>query len=551
MFYKENDIVIGKVTGIQNYGAFVMFDNGQTGLIHISEISSKFVKNIEDYVKIGEKVRVKVLGIEEKNNYLKLSLKALNDRERQKIKNPLIFNKPKRIKISNSEDDFKKLRSHLDKWITKSLEEQNMIKVDLTNIISDINFESYSEKVKTINNMINNKSGAGSDFLGWTTWPKDYDKEEFERMIKCAEYVRNNFEVLVVCGIGGSYLGARAAIDALRGLYSDDKLEIIYLGQTFSPLYVAQVMSYLKNKKFAINVISKSGTTTETSIAFRLVKELLEKKVGKDEARKCIFATTDKARGALKELCNTEGYETFVLPDDIGGRYSVFTAVGLFPIACAGLDIKEMIQGAYDSMVKYDNDDLINNDCYKYAITRDYLYRHNKAVELFVTYEPSLSQIGEWLKQLFGESEGKEGKGLFPGSVTFSTDLHSLGQFIQEGSHIMFETIIKVDNPTLDIEIPHDDDDLDGLNYLEGKTLSFVNEKAMQGTLKAHVEVGKVPNIVISVEKMDSYHLGGLLYFFMRACAMSAYLLEINPFNQPGVEVYKKNMFHLLGKKGY
>lgn len=549
--YKENDIVTGTVTGIQNYGAFVSFENGQIGLIHISEISSRFVKNIEDYVKVGEQIRVKVLGVEEKNNYLKLSLKAISERERQRIKKPLIFNKPKRIKITNNEKDFEKLKTSLDGWINKSLEEQNMIKTNFNHIIESVDFKSYEEKVAQINKMINERSGAGNDFLGWTTWPKDYDKEELERMQKCAKYVRENFDILVVCGIGGSYLGARAAIDALRGLYSDDKLEIVYFGQTFSPNYVAQVMNYLKGKKFAINVISKSGTTTETSIAFRLVKELLEKQVGKEETKKSIFATTDKARGALKTLCNIEGYETFVLPDDIGGRYSVLTAVGLFPIACAGLDIKEMLRGAYDAMVKYDNGDLLNNDCYKYAVLRDYFYRHNKSVELFVTYEPSLTQIGEWLKQLFGESEGKEHKGLFPGSVTFSTDLHSLGQFIQDGSHILYETIIKVEKPNLDIEVPHDDADLDGLNYLEGKTLSFVNEQAMQGTLKAHEEDGKVPNIIISVEKMDSYHLGGLFYFFMRACAMSAYMLEINPFNQPGVEIYKKNMFHLLGKKGY
>lgn len=549
--YKENDIAIGKVTGIQNYGAFVSLDNGQTGLIHISEISSRFVKNIEDYVKIGETIRVKVLGFEEKNNYLKLSLKAVNDRERQQIKNPLSFNKPKRVKIRHDDKDFEILRNHLDGWINESLEENNMIKTDFTHIIDKVDMQNYAEKVKEINKKINEKTGLGNDFLGWTTWPEDYNKEEVERMIKCAEYVRNNFDILVVCGIGGSYLGARAAIDALKGLYSDDKLKIIYLGQTFSPTYIAQVMKYLEGKKFAINVISKSGTTTETSIAFRLVRELLIKQVGEEESKKAIFATTDKARGALKELCNIEGYETFILPDDIGGRYSVLTAVGLFPIACAGVDIKEMLKGAKDSMIKYNNPDLATNECYQYAVIRDYFYHHNKSVELFVTYEPSLTQIGEWLKQLFGESEGKEKKGLFPGSVTFSTDLHSLGQFIQDGSPILFETIIKVNKPFIDIEVPHDDANLDGLNYLEGKKLSFVNEQAMQGTLKAHEEDGHVPNIIISVDKMDAYSLGGLFYFFMRACAMSAYLLEINPFNQPGVEIYKKNMFHLLGKKGY
>lgn len=548
---KENDIVIGKVTGIQNYGAFVSFENGQTGLIHISEISSRFVKNITDFVKIDDMVKVKVIGIEEKNNYLKLSIKALGERERQYIKKPLAFVKPKRVKVNSNENDFQILKENLPNWISKSLKEQNMIKLDDSHLTTTIDYTAYQEKVKEIHAMINNKTGLGNDFLGWTTWPIDYDKEEVERMIKDAQYVRDNFEVLVVCGIGGSYLGARAAIEALNGLFSEDKLEIIYLGQTLSPTYVAQVMKYLQNKKFAINVISKSGTTTETSIAFRLLRELLIQKIGVEASRKAIFATTDREKGALKKLCENEHYETFVLPGNIGGRYSVLTAVGLFPIACAGLDIKAMLEGAKNAMIKYDNADLMNNDCYKYAVIRNYFYNHQKQVELFVVYEPSLTQIGEWLKQLFGESEGKDGKGLLPDSVTFSTDLHSMGQFIQEGSPLLFETIVKVDNPSLDVKIPHDNEDLDGLNYLENKTLSFVNEKALEGTLKAHEEDGKVPNVVISIPKMDSFHLGGLFYFFMRACAMSAYLLEINPFNQPGVEIYKKNMFHLLGKPGF
>ena len=551
VYYKANDIIVGRVTGIQPYGAFVVFENGQTGLIHISEISSKFVKSIEDYVKIDDEVKVKVLGYEEKNNYLKLSIKALGERERQNLKKPFSFNKPKRIKMLLTDKDFYPLKEKLNSWIDESMEEQNMISLDFSHVIEDVNFDSYKDRVKEINHMINNKTGEGSDFLGWTTWPNDYDKEEVERIIKDAAYVRENFETLVVCGIGGSYLGARAAIEALRGLFSNDKLEIIYLGQTFSPTYIAQVMDYLKNKKFAINVISKSGTTTETSIAFRLLRELLIEKVGVEASRKAIFATTDKEKGALKKLCNAEGYETFVLPDSIGGRYSVLTAVGLFPIACAGIDIKKMLQGAFDAMVKYDNDNLLENDCYKYAVLRDYFYRHNKPVELFVTYEPSLSLIGEWLKQLFGESEGKDKKGLFPGSVTFSTDLHSLGQYIQQGSPVLFETTIHVNTPNIDIKVPHDDENLDGLNYLEGKTLSFVNEQAMKGTIKAHEEDGNVPNILINVNKMDAYHLGALFYFFMRACAMSAYLLGVNPFNQPGVEIYKRNMFHLLGKPGF
>ena len=426
-----------------------------------------------------------------------------------------------------------------------------MIKLNLENTNCEIDFASYADKVAEINKMINEKTGKGNDFLGWTTWPKDYDKTELDRIIKSAKFVRENFDVLVVCGIGGSYLGARAAIEAINGLFPSDKLEIIYLGQTFSSTYIAQVLAYLKTKKFAINVISKSGTTTETSISFRLLKELLEAKVGKEEARKAIFATTDKEKGALKTLCDKEGYETFVLPGDIGGRYSVLTAVGTFPIACAGIDVKKLLKGAEKAMNELNNEDIHTNPCYQYAVTRDYMYRHKKQVEMFVTYEPSLTMIGEWLKQLFGESEGKQHRGLLPTSVTFSTDLHSLGQFIQDGTPLLFETTVFVKKPALDVKVPADKENLDGLNYLKGKKLSFVNEKAFEGTLNAHASEGKVPNVVIELDKLTSESLGYLFYFFMRACAMSAYLLKVNPFNQEGVEVYKKRMFHLLGKPGY
>jgi glucose-6-phosphate isomerase len=426
-----------------------------------------------------------------------------------------------------------------------------MIKVDVSNVISEEEIAKYQSKVSTINKMIDEKTGAGNDYLGWVDWPVNYDKEELERLLKDAQYVRENFDVLVVAGIGGSYLGAKSAYDALKGMKDTTKPEIIFMGQTFSPNYTAQVLNYIKDKKFAINVISKSGTTTETSIAFRLLKNLLEEKVGKEEARKSIFAVTDKARGALKTLCNQEGYSTYVLPDDIGGRYSVLTPVGLFPLAAAGVDVKAMLEGAKEARKEFDNDDLKNNMCYRYAVSRDYMYRHSHPVEMYVTYEPQMSQISEWLKQLFGESEGKEKKGLLPTSATFSTDLHSLGQFIQDGSPILFETILKIDNPNLDVSIPSTEDDLDGLNYLAGKKLSFVNEMAFQGTLKAHEVDGGVPCNIITIERMDAKTLGYLYYFFMRACAMSAYMLEINPFNQPGVEIYKKNMFHLLGKKGY
>ncbi len=426
-----------------------------------------------------------------------------------------------------------------------------MIKVDVSNVISESEIAKYSDKVTKINKMINEKTGAGNDYLGWVDWPVEYDKEELERLLKDAKYVRDNFDVLVVAGIGGSYLGAKSALDALKGLKGKDKPEIIFIGQTFSPNYTAQVLKYLEDKKFAINVISKSGTTTETSIAFRLVKDLLERKVGKEASKKMIFAVTDKEKGALKTLCNKEGYSTYVLPGNIGGRYSVLTPVGLFPLAAAGVDVKAMLLGAKEAREEFDNDDLKNNKCYRYAVSRDYMYRHSHPVEMFVTYEPQMSQLSEWLKQLFGESEGKEKKGLLPTSATFSTDLHSLGQFIQDGSPILFETILNVLNPNEDVSIPSDELDLDGLNYLAGKKMSYVNQMAYQGTLKAHEEDGGVPCNIITLEKMDAKTLGYLYYFFMRACAMSAYLLEINPFNQPGVEIYKKNMFHLLGKKGY
>ena len=425
-----------------------------------------------------------------------------------------------------------------------------MLKLRLNNLMNEEILSSYQKRVTEINEMIMNKSGQGNDFLGWVDWPVNYDKEELARIKKDAQYVREHFDILVVCGIGGSYLGARSALEALNGLKSDDKLEIIFMGQTFSPNYVAQVMNYLKGKNFAINVISKSGTTTETSISFRLLKELLESQVGKEKARKAIYATTDKEKGALKTLCNNEGYATYVLPGDIGGRYSVFTAVGTFPLACAGIDVEKLIEGARVARSEIEKLPLKDNQCYQYAVMRDYMYRHNKPVEMYVTYEPQMSQISEWLKQLFGESEGKDHKGLYPGSATFSTDLHSLGQYVQDGTPLLFETIINVLEPKLDVTIPHDDLDLDGLNYLEGKNLAFVNQKAFEGTLKAH-EDGGVPCNVIFIDKLDEFNLGYMFYFFMRACAMSAYMLDINPFNQPGVEVYKKNMFHLLGKKGY
>lgn len=427
-----------------------------------------------------------------------------------------------------------------------------MIKTNLSNTVVNIPLDAYKQDVKAINETIKNGTGAGSDFLGWTTWPKNYDKEEFLRIKKAAKTIIDNYEVLVVVGIGGSYLGARCAIEALNGLFPKNKVEIIYMGNTLSSNYIYQVLEYLKDKKFAINVISKSGTTTEPAVSFRLLKELLISQVGEENANKAIFATTDKNKGALRQEADEKGYESFVITDDIGGRFSVLTPVGLLPIAVAGCDIDLLMKGAEDAMNLYDNPEIEENECFKYAVARHYLHKsEGKAVEMFVSYDPSYANLSEWLKQLFGESEGKDGKALLPCSVNFSTDLHSLGQFIQEGTPLLFETLINVKNPNYDVQLGSDEANLDGLNYLAGKNVSFINSKAMEGTLAAHVIDGKIPNILIEVEKMDEYHLGALFFFFEKACAVSAYLLGVNPFNQPGVEIYKKRMFQLLGKPGY
>ena len=425
-----------------------------------------------------------------------------------------------------------------------------MIKVKTDYLGKDIDLLEYADEVARINQGINARSLAGSDFLGWAKYPETYDKEEFQRILKAAAYIRENVDTLVVAGIGGSYLGARAAIEAINGLYGDGKMEIIFFGHTMSGKMASQILRKLKGKKFAINVISKSGTTTETAVAFRVLRDLLVSNVGKEEASKLIFATTDKEKGALLGLSKKYGYERFVLPSDIGGRYSVFTAVGLLPLACAGIDIQAFLDGAKNAMLAYDSDEI--NEAYKYAIIRHELYKkYGYSVEMLVNYGLHLVQFGEWWKQLFGESEGKDKTGLLPDAAVFTTDLHSLGQFIQEGAPVLFETVVLETNPEEDVTVPHDEDDLDGLNYLEGKGLNYVNTTAAKATLAAHSETGGVPNVVIEVERFDAFGLGELMYFFMKACAMACYLNGVNPFNQPGVEVYKKNMFHLLGKPGY
>ncbi|MBR6941212.1 MAG: glucose-6-phosphate isomerase [Clostridia bacterium] len=418
---------------------------------------------------------------------------------------------------------------------------------------SSDNLSAVQPEVNSAFDKLTDKTGEGSDFLGWLDLPVNYDKEEFLRIKKCAEKIRKDSEVLVVLGIGGSYLGARAAIEFVKScnynLLRKDTPAIYFGGNSLSSTSLSELISLVEGKDFSVNVISKSGTTTETAVAFRIFKKLIEDKYGKEEAKSRIYVTTDKKKGALKSLADAEGYEEFTVPDDVGGRYSVLTAVGLLPIAAAGLDIDLLMKGAADAREKYfvKNTD---NDCLKYAALRNLLYRNGKRIEIMVSYEPSMTMWNEWLKQLFGESEGKDGKGLYPSSTVFSTDLHSMGQYIQQGVRNLFETVITVKNPIADVEIPFDEANGDGLNFIAGKTLHYVNSRAFQGTVLAHYD-GQVPNILIEIEKQDEYNLGELIYFFELACAVSGYILGINPFNQPGVESYKKNMFALLGKPGY
>ncbi|MDV9925219.1 glucose-6-phosphate isomerase [Clostridioides difficile] len=411
--------------------------------------------------------------------------------------------------------------------------------------------------VDVAHNMLHNKTGLGNTFLGWIDLPKNYDKEEFDRIKKSAEKIKSDSDVLLVIGIGGSYLGSRAAIDMVshsfrNGLKKEQRNapEVYFVGHNISSTYIMDLLDIIEGKDISVNVISKSGTTTEPALAFRIFKDYLEKKYGKEEARKRIYATTDSSKGALRQLATEEGYETFVIPDDVGGRFSVLTAVGLLPIAAAGLDIDAMMKGANDAREAFQNPDLKNNDSYRYAVARTILHRKGKDVELLVNYEPQLHYVSEWWKQLYGESEGKENKGLFPASVDFSTDLHSMGQYIQDGKRLLFETVLNVENCKRNITINSEEVDLDGLNYLAGKTVDFVNHKAFEGTLLAHTD-GKVPNLVINIPQLDEYNFGYLVYFFEKACGISGYLLGVNPFDQPGVEAYKKNMFALLGKPGY
>lgn len=424
----------------------------------------------------------------------------------------------------------------------------------LKDFITDDEISAMQPEVTKAHELLHSGTGAGNDFIGWLDLPVNYDKDEFARIKAAAKKIKKTADVLIVIGIGGSYLGARAAIEFVKSqnynLLCKDTPQIVFSGNSISPTALNEVMSLVDGRDFAVNVISKSGTTTEPAISFRVFREMLIKKYGKEGAAGRIFVTTDKERGTLKALADKEGYETFVVPDDVGGRYSVLTAVGLLPIAVAGIDIDRLMKGAQDARLAYSEPDINKNDCYKYAAIRNVLSRKGKTVEMMVSYEPSYAMMNEWFKQLYGESEGKDGKGIFPASAIFSTDLHSLGQYIQDGQRIMFETVVLFEKPNQEYIIGIDEANTDGLNFLAGKGMSFVNRKAFEGTVLAHND-GGVPNIVLEAESMNEYDLGYMIYFFEKACAISGYVLGVNPFNQPGVESYKRNMFALLGKPGY
>ncbi|HTG67863.1 MAG TPA: glucose-6-phosphate isomerase [Candidatus Udaeobacter sp.] len=434
------------------------------------------------------------------------------------------------------------------------------VKFDYTKALTFVGkheIDYLAEPVRLAHEQLHNGTGIGSDYLGWIDLPTNYDKEEFARIQKAADKIKSDSEVLIVIGIGGSYLGARAAIEMLSHSFYNilpkeqrKTPQVLFAGNNISSTYVTHLLQLVEGRDWSINVISKSGTTTEPAIAFRVFRAALEKQYGKEEARKRIYATTDSEKGALKKLSTEEGYESFIIPDDVGGRYSVLTAVGLLPIAAAGINIESIMQGAADASKEYSNPNLAENEAYQYAAARNALYRKGKATEILVNYEPSLHFVSEWWKQLFGESEGKDFKGIFPAAVDFSTDLHSMGQFIQEGNRNIFETVIQVNEVAEHISIEHDEADLDGLNFLTGKTMDFVNKKAFEGTLLAHTD-GQVPNLIVNIADMTPYTFGYLVYFFEKACGISGYLLGVNPFDQPGVEAYKKNMFALLGKPGF
>lgn len=541
--YKTGDIVEGVVSGIQPYGAFVNLNDGGTGLVHISEISEDYVKSIEDYLKVGETATFYVIDFDAVTMHAKLSLKQLQSDLRKKRrtsqvrqrKKELIVNKKYFTSISMVVEDSE-----------SSYSSKQYLRVIKDFTLMDVDYASYQKEFSNIHNLIESKEGLGNDYLGWVDYPSQINEKELLRIIKTGEEIRNSYDTFVIVGIGGSYIGAKAAIEMINGLSINDDFKILYLGNTFSSNYTKKILDYLKGRNYCINVISKSGSTLETAIAFRLLKEQMNELFGVEETKKRIFVTTDKENGQLRELTNKEGYVSFEVPQDIGGRYSVLTPVGLLPMAVANIDIMEVILGAKQARIDCKEENINKNSAYQYALLRNLLAKE-KSVEMLATYEPQMMSFAEWWKQLFGESEGKEEKGLLPTSVNYSTDLHSLGQFVQGGSKILFETVL-ISEECESIIIPRVRDYQVVLKNVEGRDLANINKIASDATMQAH-NYGKVPNISIHFKKLDAYGFGYLSYFFMYVCLSSAYLLNVNPTNQPAVEVYKSKMRELLDKR--
>lgn len=549
--YQVGEIVTGIVTGLQPYGAFVTLDDGTVGLIHISEISERFVRNVEDYLRLGDRVAVRLLAFEEESTHAKLSLKqstVLSGPIRREI--PVTWRQRKQT-IKKYEQQFPALSRRTQEILdaqSHAKEEISLLTLHWQDSKLTKPFAFYQEQIRHIHQSILDQTAQGADFLGWYQLPKTLSFKELQRIETVAQNVRLYADTLVVCGIGGSYLSTPAVLEMHNGLYPKKKIDIIYLGNTLSPVYTAQVLELLKDRSFAINVISKSGTTIESAIGFRLLKEELERRYSSEEVMQRILVTTDENRGVLHDISVKNDYTSFVIPDNVGGRYSVFTPVGLLPLAVSGIDIFEFIEGARIALNDCSSADLSINQAYRYSVWRHQMMEQGKHIELLVSYEPHFRMFAEWWKQLFGESEGKEGKGIFPASAIYTTDLHSLGQYVQEGTRQIVETTLQVRNYSLNVEVPHVANNYDGLNYLAGNMLSDINDKAMRGTIDAHAKEGNVPNLLIELNDTSAKSIGYLLQFMMISCAVSAYLLGVNPFNQPGVEVYKRNMFKLLGK---
>lgn len=540
--YRTGEIIYGIVTGFQPYGAFVELKDGGTGLVHISEISADYVRNIEDYLKLGEETLFYVIDYDEERAHARLSLKRLRKERRNKRKAALF--KRNKKELDKNKDLFPFVSEMVDE-ILKKEQVHKMLSIDKNYCLRDFDYQDYQSEIDRVDELICKRTGLGGDFLGFLDYAHTFDDKELLRILRLAEEIRGKYDTFVVCGIGGSYLGAKAGIEMLKTPNFTDDIELLFLGNTFSSDYTKNLLEYLESRNFAINVISKSGSTLETAIGFRFLRELLIKKYGKEESRRRIFITTDSEKGELRTLSNREDYTSFVIPDNIQGRYSVFTPVGLFPLAIAGVDIASLLQGVRKAMLDLESKSVQENAAYQYALLRRELAK-DKTVELFVSYEPALLYFAEWWKQLFGESEGKEGKGLFPASAIYSTDLHSLGQFVQDGNKTLFETMLLFDE-SAELAIPKLSDGQSVLNGLEGRDLSFLNKIVSEATIKAH-NLGGVPIILLRYPKRDAFGFGYLCYFFMFSIVASAYLIGVNPCDQEAVEVYKKEIKKLLSE---